>query len=45
VRLRARLAAVDPIPGGAQLTVDAVIERDGSAKPVCIAQPVFRFLT
>jgi len=45
VRLRATLAAVDPIPGGAQLTVDAVIERDGSAKPVCIAQPVFRFLT
>jgi len=45
VRLRATLAAVDPIPGGAQVTVDAVIERDGAAKPVCIAQPIFRFLT
>ena len=45
VRLRATLAAVEQIPGGAQLTLDAVIERDGSAKPVCIAQPVFRFLT
>ena len=45
LRLRATLAAVDPIPGGAQLTVDAVIQRDGSAKPVCIAQPIFRFLT
>ncbi|HWN33810.1 MAG TPA: MaoC family dehydratase [Pseudonocardia sp.] len=45
VRLRATLAAVDRIPGGAQVTVDAVIERDGGAKPVCIAQPIFRFLT
>jgi hypothetical protein len=37
------LRCVEPIGGGVQLTVDAVIERDGGDKPVCIAQPVFRF--
>src|SRR4051812_48725283 len=45
IRATARLAAVEPIGGGVQVTVDAVIERDGGDKPVCIAQPVFRFLT
>jgi acyl dehydratase len=45
VRLRATIAAVDPVPGGVQLTVDAVIERDGGDRPVCVAQTVFRFLT
>jgi len=30
--------------GGYQLTVAAVIEREGGDKPVCIAEPVFRFL-
>ena len=45
VRATATLAALDDIAGGAQLTVDAVIERDGGAKPVCVAQPIFRFYT
>ena len=45
VRLRARLAGYEDIPGGAQLTVDAVMECDGVDKPVCVAQPVFRFYT
>lgn len=45
VRLRATLAAVDPVPGGVQITVDAVIERDGGDRPVCVAQAIFRFLT
>jgi acyl dehydratase len=44
VRLRAKLAAVDPVPGGVQVTVDAIMECDGLAKPVCVAQPIFRFL-
>lgn len=44
VRARATLAAIEPIAGGVQVSVDAVIERDGAAKPVCIAQPIFRFL-
>jgi acyl dehydratase len=43
VRATATLAAVEPIAGGVQVTVDAVIERGGSDKPVCIAQPIFRF--
>jgi acyl dehydratase len=45
VRLRASLAELTDITGGAQLTVDAVIERDGGDKPVCVAQPIFRFYT
>jgi acyl dehydratase len=43
VRAKARLTAFDDVPGGAQVTVDVVIERDGSEKPVCIAKPIFRF--
>ncbi len=45
IRLHASIAAVDPIPGGVQLTVDAVVEADGGGKPVCVAQPIVRFLT
>ena len=45
VRLHATVAAVDEIPGGVQLTVDAVVEADGASKPVCVAQPIVRFLT
>jgi acyl dehydratase len=44
IRARATLAAADPIPGGAQLTVDTVIEREGSDKPACVAQLVLRYL-
>ena len=43
LRATATLAALDDIKGGVQITIDAVIERDGSDKPVCIAQPIFRF--
>jgi acyl dehydratase len=44
LRLTATLADVEEIRGGYQLTVAAVIEREGGEKPVCIAEPVFRFL-
>jgi acyl dehydratase len=44
LRLTATLADVEEITGGYQLTVAAVIEREGGEKPVCIAEPVFRFL-
>jgi len=44
LRATARLAALEPIPGGAQLTVDATVECDGSDKPVCVAQMLLRFL-
>jgi acyl dehydratase len=43
LRASATVTRVEPIDGGVQLTVDAVVERDGGDKPVCIAQPVFRF--
>jgi acyl dehydratase len=42
VRLVATLADVEEIKGGVQMTVAAVIEREGGDKPVCIAEPVFR---
>jgi acyl dehydratase len=45
VRLTATLTDVEEIKGGLQLTVAAVIEADGGTKPVCIAEPVFRFYT
>jgi acyl dehydratase len=45
VRLTATLSNVAEIKGGYQVTVAAVIEREGGDKPVCIAEPVFRFLS
>jgi acyl dehydratase len=44
IRARATLAAFDAIPGGAQLTVDILVERQGGDKPACVAQLVFRYL-
>ncbi len=44
VRMTATLTGVTEIPGGVQVTVSAVVEREGGDKPVCIAEPVFRFL-
>ncbi|MGY1806224.1 MaoC family dehydratase [Blastococcus sp. SYSU D00669] len=43
LRLTATLEEVEVITGGVQLTVAAIIEREGGQKPVCIAEPVFRF--
>ncbi|NED99087.1 MaoC family dehydratase [Phytoactinopolyspora halotolerans] len=43
VRLGATVADVTEVTGGFQLAVDATIEAEGIAKPVCVAQPVFRF--
>ncbi|TFV67055.1 UNVERIFIED_ORG: MaoC family dehydratase [Bacillus sp. AZ43] len=43
LRLTATLTDVEEVSGGLQLTVAAVIEAEGVAKPVCIAEPVFRF--
>lgn len=44
LRLTGVINSVEEIPGGVQLTVDTVIEAEGASKPVCIAQPVLRFL-
>jgi acyl dehydratase len=43
VRLTATLTEVEEVAGGLQVTVAAVIEREGGDKPVCVAEPVFRF--
>jgi len=43
LRLIATLKGVEEVAGGLQVTVGAVIEAEGAAKPVCIAEPVFRF--
>ena len=36
------LLSFEPNEGGAQLVVEVTIEREGSAKPVCVAQAVVR---
>lgn len=43
-RLRAHLvlAAIEEIDGGAQLVWDVSIEREGGAKPVCVAEVLVR---
>ncbi|MCF6737428.1 MaoC family dehydratase [Blastococcus sp. KM273129] len=43
VRLTATLRSVEEVAGGLQVTLGAVIEREGGDKPVCIAEPVFRY--
>ena len=43
VRMTATLTAVDEITGGLQLTFTCVVEREGGDKPVCLAEPVYRY--
>jgi acyl dehydratase len=42
VRMRAKLAELEAIPGGAQMIMELTFERDGGDKPVCVAQSVVR---
>ena len=42
VRGRFKLLSYEPLEGGAQLTVEATIELEGSAKPACVAETVSR---
>ena len=44
VRGRFRIKAYDAIAGGAQVTMEVTMEREGSDKPVCIAESVARRL-
>ncbi|NIL42457.1 MaoC family dehydratase [Salinispora arenicola] len=44
LRLSATLVDIEPVKGGLQVTAAASIERQGDDKPVCVAEPVFRFL-
>lgn len=43
IRGRFRVEAVDEIPGGEQLTVAVTVELEGSEKPACVAEALFRF--
>ena len=42
VRGRFKLVSFEPLEGGAQLTVEATIELEGSVKPACVAETVSR---
>ena len=43
VRMTARLAKLEDVPGGAQMTLELTFERDGGEKPVCVAETLARF--
>ena len=42
LRGRFKLTKYEPIEGGAQLTVEVTMEREGSSKPVCVAESLAR---
>jgi acyl dehydratase len=42
VRAHFVLKAYEPIEGGAQLTMEVTVEREGSPKPACVAEAVSR---
>jgi acyl dehydratase len=42
VRMTARLANVEEIQGGAQMTLELTFEREGGDKPVCVAESLAR---
>ena len=43
IRLLARLASVEEVPGGVQVTVDGTVEIEGGAKPAAVLQSMSRF--
>ncbi|MBR8638538.1 MaoC family dehydratase [Streptomyces tuirus] len=43
IRLTARLAEVEDVPGGAQITVEGAIEIEGGTKPAAVLQSLSRF--
>ncbi|GHA32954.1 MaoC family dehydratase [Streptomyces purpurascens] len=43
IRLTARLAEVEDVPGGAQITVEGAIEIEGGSKPAAVLQSLSRF--
>ena len=44
VRARFRVASVEEVAGGEQAVLEATVEREGSEKPVCVAELVLRYL-
>lgn len=45
VRGRFKLLALEPLPGGAQLTMEVTIEIEGGDKPACVAESLSRRYT
>jgi acyl dehydratase len=45
VRMRARLQSVEEAPNGLTCTITQTFERDGSDKPVCVAESLIRVIT
>jgi acyl dehydratase len=45
VRARCTLQRIEPADGGVQATWNVVIERDGSARPCCVAEWLVRYLS
>jgi acyl dehydratase len=45
VRGHLKLTGLESIPGGAQVLVELVVEMEGAAKPVCVAESVSRLYT
>ena len=43
VRASFRVAEVTEVEGGVQVTMAAIVEREGGEKPVCAAELVFRY--
>ncbi|RLE24245.1 MAG: dehydratase [Actinobacteria bacterium] len=43
LRLGASLTSVDDVAGGAQVTMEFVFEVEGSTKPSCVAEVIFRY--
>jgi acyl dehydratase len=43
VRLGATVTELRDVPGGVEAVIDAVLECDAAAKPVCVAQAVHRY--
>ena len=42
VRLTARLAKLEEVPGGAQMTLELTFKREDGEKPVCVAETLAR---
>ena len=45
IRAEVSCAAVDDVPGGRQVTFTVTFEREGSAKPPCVAELILRYGT
>jgi acyl dehydratase len=42
VRMRATLAGAEDVPGGVQIAIAQTFEREGTEKPVCVAEQLVR---